>query len=87
MDRSGFDEFIAHRRSDADCQSLAQHLLEVSSLARRFSEKIGLGLSGELIGLLHDLGKYSGEFQQYLRSAVGLLEQDKDDDYVDLTRP
>ncbi len=78
----GPDEFIAHRRKDGDCQNLAQHLLEVSSLARCFSGKIGLGFSGELIGLLHDLGKYSREFQQYLRSAVGLLEQDKDDDYV-----
>ena len=37
------------------------------------------------LGLLHDLGKYSREFQQYLRSAVGLLEQDKDDEYVDPT--
>jgi len=85
MGSSDFDECIAHRRKDGDCQSLAQHLLEVSSLARCFSGKIGLGLSGELIGLLHDLGKYSREFQQYLRSAVGLLEQDKDDDYVDPT--
>jgi CRISPR-associated endonuclease/helicase Cas3 len=76
---------IAHRRKDGDCQSLTQHLLEVSSLARRFSAKIGLGLSGELIGLLHDLGKYSRDFQQYLRSAVGLLEQDKDDEFVDPT--
>jgi len=79
----GSDEFIAHRRKEGDCQSLAQHLLEVSLLARGFSGKLGLGLAGELIGLMHDLGKYSHEFQQYLRSAVGLLEQDKDDEYVD----
>lgn len=83
MGSSDFDECIAHRRKNGDCQSLVQHLLEVSSLASRFSGKIGLGLAGELIGLLHDLGKYGREFQQYLRSAVGLLEQDKDDDYVD----
>src|SRR3990172_4315 len=83
MSGTDFKEFIAHRRDDGDCQSLAQHLLDVSSLASCFAGKIGLGLSGELIGLLHDLGKYSREFQQYLRSAVGLLEQDKDDDYVD----
>ena len=79
----GSDEFIAHRRKEGDCQSLAQHLLEVSLLARGFSGKLGLGVAGELIGLMHDLGKYSHEFQQYLRSAVGLLEQDKDDEYVD----
>lgn len=78
-----FEEFIAHRRDDGDCQSLVQHLLEVALMARHFSAKIGLGPSGELMGLLHDLGKYSREFQQYLRSAVGLLEQDKDDEYID----
>lgn len=77
------DEFIAHRRKEGECQRLAQHLVEVSALAACFSAKIGLGRAGELIGLLHDLGKYSREFQQYLQSAVGLLEQDKDDEYVD----
>lgn len=35
------------------------------------------------MGLSHDLGKYSEEFQNYLRSATGLLEQDIDVDYVD----
>jgi len=83
MASSDFEEFIAHRRDNGNCQSLVQHLLEVSLLAHHFSAKIGLGPSGELMGLLHDLGKYSREFQQYLRSAVGLLEQDKDDNYVD----
>jgi CRISPR-associated endonuclease/helicase Cas3 len=65
MARSDFDKFIAHRRSDGDCQSLVQHLLGVSMLARSFSTKIRLGPAGELMGLLHDLGKYSREFQQY----------------------
>ena len=41
---------------------------------------------GELLGILHDLGKYSTEFQIYLKSAVGLLNQDEDEDYVDATR-
>jgi CRISPR-associated endonuclease/helicase Cas3 len=48
-----------------------------------FSAKIGLDAPGALIGLLHDLGKYSAEFQNYLRSAAGLLDQDHDDTYVD----
>src|SRR5690606_26731461 len=33
-------------------------------------------------GLLHDFGKYSNEFQCYLNSAVGRIDQDADD-YVD----
>ena len=76
-------EFIAHRRKSGECQTLADHLLEVSALAGRLSAKIELGLPGQLIGLLHDLGKYSLDFQQYLCSAVGILEQDVDENYVD----
>ena len=37
---------------------------------------------GELIGLLHDLGKYSKEFQDYINSALGNIDPDADD-YVD----
>jgi len=56
--------FIAHRRdSDGLPQTLEEHLLEVSKLAKTYAAKIGLESHGELIGLLHDLGKYSHEFQ------------------------
>lgn len=48
-----------------------------------FAEKIGLARQGELVGLLHDIGKYSDEFQTYLTSAVGLLNQDGDEEFVD----
>jgi len=40
-------------------------------------------MHGELIGLLHDLGKYSEEFQVYLQSATGLLNPDEDEEFVD----
>ncbi len=69
--------YIAHKREgDGDVQSLECHLLGVAKLAKGFAAKIGLESQGELIGLLHDLGKYSNEFQVYLRSAVGLINQD-----------
>jgi CRISPR-associated endonuclease/helicase Cas3 len=77
-------KFIAHyRERDGERQSLKSHLMGVSALAAKFSAKIGLQDAGELIGALHDLGKYSKEFQDYLRSAVGLLDADADD-YVDV---
>lgn len=38
---------------------------------------------GELLGLLHDLGKYSQAFQTYLKSALGKLAPDIDEDWVD----
>ena len=43
---------------------------------------IQLDATGEALGLLHDLGKYSRSFQDYLGSAVGLIDQDADA-YVD----
>ncbi len=76
--------FIAHHRaSDGATQLLSAHLFAVAAQAGSFGGKIGLALQGELVGLLHDLGKYSDEFQGYLKSAVGLLNQDDDEEFVD----
>ena len=72
-----------HRKSDGDWQSLADHLMGVAVLAKGFAAKVGLGQVGELLGLLHDLGKYSHAFQSYLKSATGALNQDEDEDWVD----
>jgi CRISPR-associated endonuclease/helicase Cas3 len=74
---------IAHwRESDSTEQSLADHLQGVGRLAGQFATKLGLASAGELIGLLHDLGKYSDEFQKYIGSATGLIDSDADD-YID----
>lgn len=76
--------FIAHHReSDDATQSLASHLCNVATLANAFAGKIGLDKQGELIGLLHDLGKFSAAFQAYIKSAIGLLNQDEDEEFVD----
>ncbi len=78
------EEFLAHvRKVDGDTQSLAEHLQGVSILGKDLGAKIGLGLAGEVIGLLHDLGKYSQKFQNYLKSATGRLNPDEDEGYVD----
>jgi len=75
-------EFVAHVRDDGKKQSLEEHLLGVSSLCKRNAGKLKMPYTGELLGLLHDLGKYSKIFQDYIFSAVGLIEQD-DKDFVD----
>lgn len=74
---------MAHwRAADKTAQYLDVHLTNVGRLAGIFSSKIHLAAAGELIGLLHDLGKYSSEFQAYIKSAEGLINPDEDD-YVD----
>lgn len=74
---------IAHwRESDQTPQYLADHLLNVSKYSFGFSKKIRLKVAGELIGLLHDLGKYSEDFRCYIHSALDLINPDEDD-YVD----
>lgn len=73
-------DYIAHRREkDGEIQSLVDHLEEVSKKTGEFASKIGLKEQGALIGLLHDIGKASHEFEQYIKSAVGLINPDEDD--------
>ncbi len=80
MNNSDAMTYIAHqRKADGDIQSLENHLLGVAEIAKSLAAKIGMRKQGELVGLLHDLGKYSDEFQIYLKSAVGLIDQDEDD--------
>lgn len=75
--------YLAHYRDvDAANHSVKTHSVETSRFAKKFTDKIGLDLIGELLGLLHDLGKYSFEYQCYIKSAVGLLSLD-DKQYVD----
>lgn len=76
-------KYIAHVRRNGDQQSLAEHLHGVGSITAESAAKLDLSIAGELLGLLHDLGKYSEEFQDYLKSAAGLLNQDEDEGYVD----
>lgn len=62
---------IAHiRKSDFEEQSVQQHLEEVASLARRYGESVNLGALSELSGLLHDMGKFTIHFTNYLKKAV-----------------
>jgi CRISPR-associated endonuclease/helicase Cas3 len=72
-----------HRKADDHWQTVLEHLLGVASLSTRSAIKLKLGRMGELLGLLHDLGKYSQEFQAHIKSAIGALNQDEDEDWVD----
>jgi len=56
--------FIAYvRATDKAEQSVASHLFEVAKIAKQLATKINVPEAGELIGLLHDFGKYSQSLQ------------------------
>lgn len=58
------DPYIAHlRKSDGQIQSVQAHLKETAVLAKVFAQKLNLESAGELLGLMHDFGKYSRKFQ------------------------
>lgn len=64
-------EFWAHtpRKGSDEPHRLKDHLLAVAGLAREFGSRFEAGDLAYLLGLFHDLGKASPEFQGYLREA------------------
>ena len=75
------NQAIAHvRRSDRLQQLLIDHLLETSSISGQLATKLNLGFVGELLGLMHDFGKYSRKFQKYIHDETGLFNPDLDDE-------
>ena len=65
--------YIAHiRKTDGVVQSVQDHLMGTAAIAKCLTGKLGLELAGELLGLMHDFGKYSQKFQKYIESAAGI---------------
>ncbi|WP_048600973.1 CRISPR-associated helicase/endonuclease Cas3 [Rubeoparvulum massiliense] len=62
---------IAHiRERDNEIQTVEAHLIEVKELAESIGEKIGVKHLTGLAGMLHDFGKYTEEFREYIMEAV-----------------
>ncbi|QIM66757.1 CRISPR-associated helicase/endonuclease Cas3 [Mannheimia granulomatis] len=67
-------QYIAHvRKKDSLKQSVFEHLKQTSYIAKVLSSKLDLAEAGELLGLMHDFGKYSEKFQTYIRRVTGML--------------
>jgi CRISPR-associated endonuclease/helicase Cas3 len=58
------------KSDQSDWHELECHLRQVAVLAEERAAKFGAASLGALCGLLHDLGKYSDEFQARLRGAT-----------------
>ena len=65
--------YIAHKTGDEREQPLKAHLSAVAESCRTVGLGIGLPITFYLVGLLHDMGKYSREFQDYIRKALPAL--------------
>lgn len=63
--------YFAHTTTDnRPWEPLEDHLREVAHLAGTFADAFGAKEWGHLAGLWHDLGKYSREFQAYLKAVT-----------------
>ncbi|MBP6057546.1 MAG: CRISPR-associated helicase Cas3' [Nitrosomonas sp.] len=66
---------LAHVRQDPDGEwrehALDEHLIKVSKRAGEMAQKFCSADWAKIAGLWHDLGKYSAEFQEYIKKASG----------------
>lgn len=70
---ANIDTTISHvRQSDGSIQANCDHMKNVAYLAKKFSEQIGLGEWGRVMGLLHDIGKEKHAFQQHIKKVSGI---------------
>lgn len=59
-------QFCAHYRRDGTPHSLFLHVRTVSQYCSQFAAAAGMAACGKLIGLLHDMGKATAAFAEYL---------------------
>ena len=63
-------QFFAHSGNgtlrDGPWETVAEHLHSVAETASSYAEAFGSGNQAQYAGLLHDLGKYSAQFQRRL---------------------
>ncbi|WP_373740540.1 CRISPR-associated helicase Cas3' [Neisseria sp.] len=65
--------YIAHvRYTDHNIQTVEIHLTETAAISRNLAAKLNLASAGELLGLMHDFGKYALAFQEYIKAATGV---------------
>ena len=57
---------VAHKSADGRLQPLEEHLRNVAEYAKRFSEVFEAGEYAYVLGLAHDIGKYTERFQNRL---------------------
>jgi len=73
--------YIAHIKSKDsttfEIQGLLNHLFGTAEFAMKFASVFNNQEWGKLLGLWHDMGKYSDEFQKYIKVNSGYEEDDQ----------
>jgi len=63
--------YPAHYRiSDDQIQTVEEHLIGVGKLCSEYAKEHGFEWTGRLLGILHDLGKYTSEFFDYITEGI-----------------
>jgi CRISPR-associated endonuclease/helicase Cas3 len=66
-------KYLAHKKENKE-QSVEEHLNAVSEYAKEFAGRINLKKCGEIGGLIHDMGKYSDEFQARITQGANITD-------------
>jgi CRISPR-associated endonuclease/helicase Cas3 len=72
-----FEMYYAHSTKDesrANWQPLSEHLIAAADRAEQLGRRIGLPKAARLATLLHDVGKYTAEFQARLAGAKNRVD-------------
>lgn len=66
-----------YRKVDDMIQTVEDHLRGVSDLCEFYAQPLGFGNTGKLMGVLHDMGKYTDEFYGYMMEAIQREKNEK----------
>lgn len=72
-------EYLVHYDENGNKQLIKEHLTGVAQLACTEGAKIGIGQMAWIVAILHDMGKFQDDFQEYIRSASRAEQKGKID--------
>ena len=73
-------EYVAHIKDECE-QSVSEHCLNTSALCEQYAAMFGCKNVGKIQGLLHDAGKLTSEFNNYIRGISGVSKGSIDHSY------
>lgn len=78
-----YTSFTAHKReSDGVVQTVSEHCNNTAILAESYLVDLDLGKAGRIIGLLHDAGKLTSEFDDYINGISNAARGSIDHSYA-----